>query len=273
MKGKTIGIIAGLGELPALGARAARERGWDVVVVSVTHERDEDLAAYAVSYHDISLGDYGRVVAVLTDAGVHDVYVLGRLPKTLIHGGALDDSAMRVLSRLGERGDHALIEAFVNDMAARGLVVRSQLDLLGHCVVPAGFSVGPTPSPEEWRDVRHGYKVACWLTDRIDAGQTVVVKKGMVLALEAAEGTDETIRRGGRLGGPGTVVVKVKGARDDAHDLPVIGPATVAAMVDAGASVLAFEAGRTLLLDRDKIVSRAREKGIALIAVEGNGET
>lgn len=267
---KTIGIVAGLGQLPVLGARAARGRGWDVVVVSVSGDHRAELAAEAASYHDIALGEYGRIVAAFTERGVRDVYVLGKLPKTIIYSGAVDEAASRVLLELPERGDHAVIEAFLRDMGRRGLTVCSQLDLLHRYIVPSGFVAGRQPSPEQWQDVAYGRKVARWLTDRIDAGQTVVVKNRVVLALEAAEGTDATIRRGGGLGGAGTVVVKVKGSRTDPHDLPVIGLTTLASMEDVGAAVLAVEAERTLLLDREAVVARAREAGISFVAVEGN---
>lgn len=265
--------MAGSGRLPLIGARTARQRGWNVAIVSVTNEPREELAAEAVSYHDISLSEYGRVVAAFTDVGVRDVYVLGKLPKTLIQTETLDDAATNVLSRVRERGDAALIRAFLHDMAQRGLIVHSQLDLLQTLLVQPGFSAGRELSSRERQDVGFGRKVARWLTDAVDVGQTVVVKDGMVLALEAAEGTDATIRRGGHLGGPGVVVVKVGGSRTGAHDLPVVGLTTLEAMVDVRAAVLAFEAEKTLLLDRDEVVSRARQFGIALVAVEGNGET
>lgn len=149
------------------------------------------------------------------------------------------------------------------------MTVRSQLDLLQPYIVPVGFAAGREPSAEQLQDVAYGRKVARWLTDRVDAGQTVVVKDRVVLALEAAEGTDATIRRGGELGGAGAVVVKVKGSRNDPHDLPVVGLTTIAAMQDVGASVLAVEAERTLLLDKEAVITRAREAGISVVAVEG----
>lgn len=269
---KAVGIIAGIGHLPILGARAAREQGWEVVVVSVIDESAQGLIAAATVHKNIPLTRYGRVIGEFLESGVRDVYVLGKLSKTLIHSDALDDEALQVLASVSERGDHAIIEAFLSDMTRRGLTVHSQLDLLQSYVVPSGFAAGRALTPGEQQDVLYGQKVARLLTDSLDVGQTAVVKDGVVLAVEAAEGTDATIRRGGQLGGSGVVVVKVKGTRLTSHDLPVIGLDTMEALAEAGAAVMAFEAGRTLLIDREQVVARAQELGIGLLALGGNGE-
>lgn len=268
MSVRTIGIVAGLGQLPTLGARAARERGWDAVVVSVAGGARPELAAEAVSFEECTLGEYGRILAAFTARGVRDVYVLGKLPKSAIARGTYDDAARRVLATVAERGDHAIIEAFVKDMGRHGLTVHSQLDLLQRYLLPAGFAAGRALTDRERRDVHYGLEVACLLADGADAGQTVVVKDGVVLALEAAEGTDETIRRGGRLGGPGAVVVKVKGRRSIDFELPAVGHATIDAMAEVGAAVLGLEAERMLLIDAEGVAARVRELGMALVAVE-----
>lgn len=268
---KTVGIVAGAGRLPALALRAAAHKGWKAAVVSVAGGPRPELAAEAASYEEIPLGQYGRVLAALTARGVRDVYLLGKLPKAAVANGGFDEAAQRVLARVARRGDHAVIEAFVQDMAGRGLTVRSQLELLGDYVARPGWAAGRELTERERADVDYGLEIASLLAERVDAGQTVVVKEGVVLALEAAEGTDETIRRGGRLGGPGAVVVKVKGRRPADLELPAVGHDTVDAMAEAGAGVLAVEAGRVLLVDPEGMAARARELGMAFIAVERSG--
>lgn len=268
---KTIGIIAGAGALPALGAQAARERGWDVVAIRVV-DGAAKLDGYARSCRDISFTRYSDVLAALTAEGVRDVYLMGKLPKTAVHVPDFDEAALRVLGRVCKRGDHALLAALVQDMAERGFVVRSQTELLAPYLAPAGFAAGRPLTEREWADVRYGFEIASLLADRTDAGQTVVVKEGVVLALEAAEGTDETIRRGGRLGGPGVVVVKAKGRRPIDFELPAVGDDTVDALVEAGAAVLAIQARRVLLLDAARIAARARQAGIGIVAVERSGQ-
>lgn len=264
---KTIGIIAGAGQLPALGAQAARELGWDVVAVRVVPEA-ADLAGHARLCRDIPFTRYGDVLQALAAAGVRDVYLMGKLPRTAVHARDLDEAAQQVLSRVAARGDHALLAALVQDMAQRGFVVRPQTELLARFLAPVGWAAGRPPSEREWADIRYGFEIAALLADKVDAGQTVVVKDGVVLALEAAEGTDETIRRGGRLGGPGAVVVKVKGRRPLDFELPAVGHDTLDALLEAGAGALALEAGRVLLLDAEGLAARAAQAGLAIVAME-----
>lgn len=264
----TIAILAGTGELPVLGARAAREQGRDVVVIQVVESAEDELPRYATQCRYIPIVRYGDVLAALAEADVRHVYLMGKLPKTVVHVENLDAAARRVLSTVTERGDHAIIAALIKDMAAHGFTVRSQLELLAPYLLPSGFAAGRALTPREEADVRYGFEVACLLADRTDAGQTVVVKEGVVLALEAAEGTDETIRRGGRLGGPGVVVVKAKGRRPIDFELPAVGHHTIDAMAEVGAAVLAMEANRMLLVDPEGVAARAEELGMALMTVE-----
>jgi len=281
---KTVGIIAGGGRVPVLGVRAARERGWRVHAVALASGLEAAACGEALPAGDpcaalaeagaecetIPIHEYERIVAAFTGRGVRDVYILGKVPKTALFQSNFAPVARRVLSARAGQGDHPLIEAFVADMGRRGLAVRPQSELFAQYVVPAGFGAGRPLTDREQADVRYGYMVARRLADAADAGQTVVVKDGIVLALEAAEGTDATIRRGGQLGGPGAVVVKVKGRRAIDLELPAVGLDTVAAMAAAGAAVLAVEAERVLLLEREATLRRVEELGIALVTVAGD---
>lgn len=268
---KPIGILAGTGLMPLLGIEGARAEGRDVFVVDVGPEGNGHLPTEG-AYRRIPIWEYGHVVQAFLDEGVRDVYLLGKLPPTLIMDTRLDDAARRIIGGLDKKSEHQVIAAFIDDMTRRGLRIRSQAELLAPLLVSADFSfAADTLTPEQRQDVRRGYDVACGLARYVDGGQTVVVKGGLVLALEAAEGTDATIRRGGRLGGPGAVVVKAKGQRDGDFDLPVVGMETFRAVVDAGAAVLAMEADNVFLLDRDAILEAAAEAGVALVTV-GGGE-
>src|SRR5690606_35929255 len=143
-----------------------------------------------------------RLVGALLEAGVSDLYVMRKLPKTLVYRHAVDRAARGVLPPRARQGDHADIAALVADPGRRGRPRRPRWGRSPHYVVPPGFAAGRPLTAQEEADVRYGYRVARRLADEVDAGQTVVVKDGIVLAIEAAEGTDATIRRGGRLGGP-----------------------------------------------------------------------
>lgn len=265
----TIGIMAGAGCMPALGVRSAAEQGQNVFVIEIGAEPNPHLAGPdgAAAWH-IPIWQYEQVIETFVANGVRDVYMLGKLPGTLVNSAQLDEAAQAVLAQVAERGEHAVIAAFVADMARRGLHVRSQVELFRPYFVPVGFAAGRAPTEAEWRDVRFGYEVARALADKTDAGQTVVVKGGVVLALEAVEGTDAAIRRGGQLGGPGAIVVKAKGVRDIDFELPAVGPETVAALEEVGAAVMALEAERMLLLERDTVVRQAEGAGIAVVAVQ-----
>ncbi|OUM99427.1 MAG: hypothetical protein BAA04_08925 [Firmicutes bacterium ZCTH02-B6] len=281
---KTVGVIAGAGRVPVIGVRAAQAKGWRVFAIALAagpqagdpmdgrcnEPACEALRAAGAECETMTVGEYSRIVAAFLERGVREIYVLGKLPKTALYCESLDGAARDVLANRAGQGDHALIEAFVSDLARRGLVVRLQSELFVDQLVPPGFAAGRSLSPREEADMRYGYMVARRLADVADAGQTVVVKDGIVLALEAAEGTDATIRRGGQLGGPGSVVVKVKGRRGIDFELPAVGLETLATVAEAQAGVLAVEAGRTLLLERDDVLKRVAELGIALVAVTGD---
>lgn len=279
---KTVGIIAGAGQVPVAGVRAARARGWRVLAVPVAGEATpmavdvapapddpqcRALAAAGAECRPMAVSQYADIVATMVKEGVKDLYVMGKLPKTLVYSDDLDEAAREVVASRTGQGDHALIGAFVADLDRRGLTVRPQWELLSDHMVPRGFAAGRPLTAQEKADVRYGYRVARLLADEVDAGQTVVVKDGIVLAIEAAEGTDATIRRGGRLGGPGAVVVKVKGRHGLAYEVPAVGEDTLAAVRDAQAAVLAMEAGRTLLLEPGALHEQARKLGVAVVAV------
>lgn len=267
---KPVAIMAGAGMMPVLGAAGARAQGREVFIVDIGPEANELLEPAGEGHCRIPIWRYGEVMDALRERGVTDVYILGKVPATLIADERLDGAARAVLARAGKKTEHEVIAAFVQDMAERGLAVRSQVELLRPLLAPRGLAVGAERlTPSHWQDVAFGRDVACALAEHVNAGQTAVVKGGLVLALEAVEGTDAAIRRGGALGGPGAIVVKVKGRRDSDFDLPVVGPDTMRAVADIGAAALAVEAERVFLLEREAIAALAEEAGVAFVAVEG----
>lgn len=263
-----IAIVAGAGKLPVAGALAARKLGWRVVVVAVSGAIDPDLMRLADAYEAIPVTSWGRVLQWLTAQSVRDLVLLGKVDKGLLFAGQpFDQAFVEVVSGLREKNDNAVALAFVADLTRRGFRVLDQRTLLGELVPVAGVLTGRQPTERESLDIQYGYRMAKALAG-LDIGQTVVVKGGAVLAAEALEGTDQTILRGGRLGRGDVVVVKVsKPCQDPRFDIPVIGPETLQALEAAGASVLAFDAGCTLLLEREALIARADAAGIAMVAV------
>jgi hypothetical protein len=186
-------------------------------------------------------------------------------------GFAPDARALRFLSRLTQWGDDVLLRGVAEELATEGIAVVESTLFLASILTPEGPLTDQVPSQAQWADVRHGLAVAKGLGGW-DIGQTVVVKSRIVLAVEALEGTDETLRRGGGLGRGGAVAVKVSKPHQDLRfDVPAVGPATVAVCGAAGIAVLALEAGRTLLLDRTRVLADAAAAALAIVGVRADG--
>ena len=178
-----------------------------------------------------------------------------------------DLGAVRILSRLRSVRDDALLRAVADYFESHGVTIVAPTDWLAQALCPEGHLAGPQLHPSQEKDVALGREVAT-LLGQADVGQTVVVRNGHVLALEAVEGTDEAIRRGGKYGGAGAVVVKrCKPGQDLRFDLPAVGPRTLEVMQEVGAKVLALEAGKTVLLDAPELFRGADKAGITLVGV------
>jgi hypothetical protein len=263
-----IGLIAGNGRLPLLFARAAREKGLEVVAVAHRGETDPALASEVARLTWVRVGQVGRIQKAFLDAGVRQAAMAGGIGRVRALAEARPDlGAVRIISRLRSFRDDALLRAVAADFEARGITIIAPTDFLGEVLCPEGHLAGPRLHPAQEKDVALGREVAV-LLGQADVGQTVVVHNGHVLALEAVEGTDETIRRGGKLGGKGAVVVKrCKPQQDLRFDLPAVGPRTLDVMREVGARVLALEVGRTVLLDAPALFAGAEAAGITVVGV------
>lgn len=266
---KTIGIIAGSGLFPLRVAQAAREQGYRVVVVAHEGETLPELAGEADQIRWIRVGQINQLIKALQEAGVEEAVMAGGIRKTrLFRGGWPDFRAVKLLSRVGIKKDDALLRAVAEELAGEGIRIRPATDLLTALLTPVGPLTSRSPTLQEEEDIAFGWSLAKEI-GRLDIGQCVVVKDRTVLAVEAMEGTDETIRRGGRLGGKGSVVVKVRKPRqDDRFDLPTVGPGTIKVMTEVEAAVLALEAGRSILLDKKMLLEEAEAGGIAVVGRE-----
>ncbi len=263
-----IGLIAGNGQLPFLFARAAREKGLEVVAVAHHGEADPALEAEVASLTWVRLGQVDRIVRALSKGGAKRAAMAGGIGRVRALTEARPDlGALRILSRLRSLRDDALLRAVAEYFESHGITIIAPTDYLAQALCPEGHLAGPRLQPAQEKDVALGREVAL-LLGQADVGQTVVVREGNVLALEAVEGTDEAIRRGGRYGGAGAVVVKrCKPGQDLRFDLPAVGPRTLEVMQEVGARVLALEAGRTVLLDASALFSGAEKAGITVIGV------
>ena len=265
-----IGLIAGNGRFPFLALDAARSLGHEVTVVAIRDEADPDLEAAATrlpgaDIHWVSLGQLGRCITILKDAGVSRALMAGQVKHTKVFGVLPDLTLLSVLSRLRTRNTDALISAVADVLKENGIELVNSTSFLQPLLAEAGSLTRRSPTADEAADLAFGYTMADAVADR-DIGQTVVVKDRAVVAVEAMEGTDEVIARAGRLAGAGTRVVKVaKPKQDMRFDVPVVGVATIRAMREAGATALSVDAGRTLVLDGEAVFQAADGAEIAVV--------
>jgi DUF1009 family protein len=273
-----LGLIAGNGTFPFLVLQGARNLGHEVTIVAVKEEAFSDLEAAArdagADLHWVSLGHLGTCIKILKAAGAERAVMAGQVKHVKIFSGVVPDLTMlSVLTRLKARNTDALISAVADVMRDHGIELLDSTEFLAPLLARAGVLSDRAPDAREREDLEFGYRVADAIA-ALDVGQTIAVKHKAVVAVEAMEGTDETIGRAGHLAGPGVCIVKVaKPNQDMRFDVPVIGLATIQAMRIAGATALSVDAGRTLVLDGEHVFASANEAGIAIVGREiGAGE-
>jgi hypothetical protein len=258
--------MAGAGVLPGRAAAEARRQGWRVLAFAF--EEAPGLAAEADVVVPSAISDIQTVIMRLYGERPQAALFVGKFWKQRAFEEAeRADQAARSLAG-GGLSDAALAEMVVATLDGMGIEVLDQRGFLAPSMMPPGVLTGRAPSEQEWTEIRSGATLARQLAGH-GIGQTVVRCFGATVAVEAIEGTDEAIRRGTRLSGPGAVVVKgVAPSHDYRFDTPAIGPATIETMAEGGATALAVEAGRVLLVDREELVRRADRAGIAVVSVD-----
>ncbi len=265
---KPIGLIAGSGLLPKVFARAAREQGYAVHCVAHEGEADESLAPLVESLVWVKIAQIDRIVSTLRSHGVEQAVMAGGIGRIRSVASARPDlGAFRIMASLRSMRDDEVLRAVAGYFEKHGITIVAATDFVTSVLAAEGHLAGPEPTAAQWSDIAVGQEVALAL-GRADVGQTVVVKNGAVLAVEAVEGTDEAIRRGARYGGPGAVVVKrSKPGQDLRFDLPAAGPVTLEVMREVGASVLAIEAGKTVMLEAELVFKWAKQLKISVVGV------
>jgi DUF1009 family protein len=253
-------------------ASEARRQGWRVIAFTFGGSPGIELAADVVV--PSRLTEAGPVFGRIAQEGVTAALFSGKFwMRDVLTADAAeaDTTAVDLARRAASRVDVRLVEAVVSTLEGMGVTVLDPRPFVGDWLAEAACWSARTPTDAEWRDVRTGLRIAGLVADH-GIGQTVVVRYGVVTAVEAVEGTTETIRRGTALAGPGAVVVKTA-ARDHDYrfDLPILGPETIAAAVAGGAAVVAIEASRVLLLDREAAIDHADRAGLAVVGVGQDG--
>jgi len=264
-----IGLLAGVGKLPVECARAARQAGYEVYAVALLPDTDAELKEAATDCKAISVARLDAILNYLKENDIHKVTMIGKVTKELMFGGNMqpDVRMMQLIATLKNRSDDTIMMAFVRELAKEGIQAFDQTVLIKPLLPHKGNITKREPSEEERKDLEFGLKMAREL-GRLDVGQTVVVKNLAVMALEAIEGTDACIKRGGALSGGKAVVVKAaKPHQDNRFDVPTVGLKTIETMVEVNACALGIEADKTLLVEREKVVALAEANSIAIVAL------
>lgn len=263
-----IGLIAGNGNFPIAFARAAKQKGLTVIAVAHEGETLPELAQLVDGIFWIKVGQLGKLIRIFKEQSVVDVIMAGGIRKTRLFSGAMPDvRGMALLAKMIHKKDDSILRAVADELESEGITVRESTLYLDGIVAQPGVLTKRKPTKAERRDIEFGWQMAKEI-GRLDIGQTVVVKDQAILAVEAIEGTDEAIRRGGLLCGQGAVVVKVcKPQQDLRFDLPAIGAQTIRSMTEVKASCLTVEAGKTIIMDREAVINDADRAGITIVAV------
>ena len=263
-----IGLIAGGGQFPLLFAEAARARGRRVVAVAHVNETLPELEQQADVTCWVKLGQLGRIIKYFRQEGVNETVFAGTITKTRIFHDVLPDfKGLTLWNKIDIRLDDAILRAVAQTLEEEGIRVIASTCYLDHLFFPQGLLSRKKPSAAQMEDIRFGWSIAR-AVGRLDIGQCVVVRDRSVLAVEAIEGTDAAIRRGGELAGSGAVVVKLKKPDQDFRfDLPATGEKTIATLAAVKGAVLAVEAGQSLLFDRAAMVRAADRAGIVVIGL------
>lgn len=266
---ESLGIIAGKGVYPRLLADSARKQGVKrLFAVAFRKETNPVLEKYVDQVEWLYLGQLGAMLDVLKASAVKHVVMAGQITPTHLFRIRMDAPMLAVLSRLRVRNAETIFGAVGNELRKIGVELMPASLFMEHTMPEVGVLSARAPTEQEEVDIQLGLKVAK-TTSSLDIGQTVVVKNGTILAVEAFEGTDAAIARAGELGGPAAVVVKVaKRGHDMRFDIPVIGEHTMKSLRRIKAAVLAVEANRTILLDRDVVITEANRQNLCLVAME-----
>lgn len=264
---ETIGLLSGIGHLPVDVALSAKSMGYRVIAVGVVPDIDPELAEAVDAYYDIHIGKIGKIISTLKKNDVKTVTMIGKVTKELLYkAGAVvpDLRAIKILASVPDRKDDTIMNAIVKELEGEGIKVMDQTLLIQPLLPPPGVLTQRMPTEAEVADMDFGFAMAKEI-GRLDIGQTVVVKDRALMAVEAIEGTDACILRGNtwqRCYCRKTA----KPAQDNRFDMPSIGTKTMESMIAAGATGLVIEAGRTLLVEKEKTLALADAHNITIVA-------
>ncbi|MBI5756445.1 MAG: UDP-2,3-diacylglucosamine diphosphatase LpxI [Nitrospirae bacterium] len=266
--GNKLGIIAGDGKFPIIIAEAARDNGYTVIAVAHTGITSQDIEKAADRAYWIKIGQMSKLIDTLKSEGVSEAVMAGGISKRLMFSNIMPDlRALSLLARLKDKKDDTILRAIAGELEIEGIKINAATAYVETILAGSGAMTKKEPTHEEWSDIRFGTEMAREI-GRLDIGQCVVVKNLSVIAVEAVEGTDDTILRGGKLANGGAVIIKIcKPCQDIRFDLPTVGLDTIKSMKETDARILAVEAGMTIMIDKGEMLKYADEAGISVVGI------
>ena len=264
------GIICGNGRFPVLALEAARRQGDEAVAFAIREEASPEVERVAARCHWISLGDLSKLIDTCKSEGIRQIMMAGQVKHAKIFSSIKPDWRLfKVLAALPRKNTDSLIGAVQKVLSDEGVELVDSTLLLKPLLAPAGAITKRKPTADEQRDIEYGQKIALALSG-LDLGQSVAICDKACVALEAMEGTDAMLRRAASLvEGKSLTLVKASGRRRHLlFDVPVIGPGTIGTMVETGTTAVAVDAGRTLMLDREELLTKANAAKIAIVGME-----
>jgi DUF1009 family protein len=263
-----LGLIAGNGKFPFLVLEGARKAGAEVVVAAIREETDMEIERVNARVTWVGIGQLGKMLRFFKDEGVEKAIMAGQVKHVQIFSRAIPDVRMlKMLLRLPKRNTDALIGAVAGELETEGIELIDSTYFLKDNLPTSGTLTRREPDERERGDIEYGLEIAQEIA-RLDLGQTIVIRDRACVAIEAMEGTDAVIRRaGGLVRGRLTVVKIAKPDQDMRFDVPVVGVPTIESMIESGATCLCLTAGKTLMFDREEMISLANRNKIAVVAV------
>jgi hypothetical protein len=267
---KNLGLIAGKGDLPKAIASEAKKKGYRVIAIALQPLADESLRSFVDDFHMIPIGRLGAIIRLLKKFSVSEAVMAGKVPKGLLYKDKKslmpDLKAVKFLFSLKNYSDDTFLQAIKTELEKNGVRLLKTTVFTESLLTPEGVLTKKHPKKSQWKDIEFGWRIAKEI-GRLDIGQTIVVRHAAVMAVEAIEGTDEAIRRGGSLS-EDTTVIKVSRPRQDMRlDVPVVGVDTLSTMKKVKAKVLALEAEKSIIVDREKFIKEADKAGIVVVGI------
>jgi hypothetical protein len=263
-----IGVIAGSGNLPVILTQQIKNAGNQVLVISITKDANKSLKTLSTEFYELGVGQIKKIINTLLESDVSEMSIIGKISKDiLLNPLHLDTKAIKILCKLKDKSDASIFFAVAEEIGSSGIKLIDQRLYLSNLLPEKGVLTKHKPSHSQLLDVEYGISLAKNVAE-LGIGQTVVVKDQIILAIEAIEGTDEAIRRGGKLCNGGAVIAKsAKSNHDFRFDVPTIGPDTIDVLIESKASVLAIEYGKAFLIEPEFTILKANEAKIAIVVV------